>query len=82
MKAPQIWKLDRAVYNGFYESGIEAAHKRRDDSDSAVKAFAESVPQVADPVLTLLRFEAFLRGWDFTIKFDREEERKHNTDEV
>lgn len=80
MKASQIWKLERMVYNSFYESGIEAAHKRRDDSDSAVKAFTENIPQVTDPILELLRFQAFLRGWDFTIKFDREEGRKQDAD--
>ena len=75
MKAPQIYRLERMVYNGFNESGMDAASKRRSDSDSPVKAFIDTIPQVPDPILTLLRFEPFLLGWKSKIEWDREQER-------
>lgn len=74
MKAPQIYRLDRMVYNGFRESGMSAARKRKSESDSPVKAFLDAIPQVPDPVLTLLRFEAFLDGWKSTVEYQREQE--------
>ena len=71
MKAPQIWRLERGVYDSFHEAGMSAARKRKSNSDPAVKAFLEAIPQVDDPILTLMRFEAFVTGWKLTIEFDR-----------
>lgn len=59
---------------------MSAADKRKSDSDSVVKAFMETIPQVPDPVLTLLRFEAFVEGWQSTLKFDRDRDETESDD--
>jgi len=71
MTAPQQWRLERKVYNDYAEKGWDAARKRKTNSDPSLKAFIETVPQVADPILNLERFEAFLDGWNTQLRLDR-----------